>query len=168
MLFFKFMERYQKMICKNNNRTRFLKQLDNMENLYFAYGSNLNYPQMMERCPSSDPVAIAKCIHFKFIINARGVATIIPNKDSEVYGVLWKITKGDLISLDIYEGVSYGTYFRSFIDVQVKEKNIKALVYFASNTEIGKPSDHYIETILEGIKYFSGHHTWLTEIKMVR
>jgi hypothetical protein len=43
---------------------------------------------------------------YRFVINARGVATVVEDQSREVYGVLWNITLDDEKALDKYEGFS--------------------------------------------------------------
>lgn len=77
------------------------------ENLYFAYGSNMNLEQMAQRCPNAKVVR-AVCVDGYSLAfcggGTNGVATIIPQKESHVDGVLWKITQDCEKSLDFYEG----------------------------------------------------------------
>ncbi|KAK7227670.1 hypothetical protein V2G26_015673 [Clonostachys chloroleuca] len=101
--------------------------------LYFAYGSNLSYSQMQDRCKdcpgqSAVPVAIARLDGWKWIIGDRGYATIIPpplfrggsllsewgatdveesTSREMVYGILYNITSDDEALLDGYESVDH-------------------------------------------------------------
>jgi hypothetical protein len=63
--------------------------------LYFAYGSNMDLAQMSNRCERAATVSAAKLPSHRFIINSRGVATIVPDPSSTVQGLLWRITKAD-------------------------------------------------------------------------
>ncbi len=78
------------------------------ENLYFAYGSNINLDQMAQRCPNAEPlgVVVLNGYELQFRGNSRGagVATIAPKRGGKVYGLLWNITEKCEASLDIYEG----------------------------------------------------------------
>ena len=78
------------------------------ENLYFAYGSNINLEQMSYRCPTAQVVGPVTLEGYELLFrgNARGsgVATIAPKEGHQVHGVLWKITRACETSLDFYEG----------------------------------------------------------------
>ena len=95
--------------------------------LYFAYGSNLSTTQMASRCPGARPLHLAWLGGWRFIINTRGVANIVPD-DSDafttaasnrpvttgsegsspgVYGILYEIDADDEESLDLCEGVPF-------------------------------------------------------------
>lgn len=117
--------------------------------VYFAYGSNMDRRQMEERCPDSELVGSAKLEGWRFLINTRNVATIVPDHSSVVYGVPWRISASDEKTLDGYEGVRYGTYRKDELDVEVTDgPSEKALVYIARDTEEGKPGEDYIKKII--------------------
>ena len=134
-------------------------------NLYFAYGSNINQDQMAFRCSDASPAALAYVKNFKFIINEIGVATIIPASGSVVRGVLWQISKSDEDQLDIYEGVSSNLYTKESCNVSVGDENIDALVYIATNSELGSPRKNYLETIINGIVSIKADVNWIDEVQ---
>ncbi|OKL60905.1 hypothetical protein UA08_03120 [Talaromyces atroroseus] len=99
--------------------------------LYFAYGSNLSYGQMRQRCThapghSATPRALARLDGWKWIICDRGYANVIPpaelrigefqrvwadspatEKGDTVYGLLYDMAVEDEMLLDRYEDVDY-------------------------------------------------------------
>lgn len=75
--------------------------------LYFGYGSNLWLAQMEKRCPSSIYLGVALLRGWRWIINTRGYANIIPSPDDLVYGLVYEINAKDEANLDINEGVPY-------------------------------------------------------------
>jgi len=142
------------------------KNKDQNQNLYFAYGSNMDKIQMDHRCPGALPLGICKKIDHKTILNNKGVATIIPNIGSISYGILWKVSNDHIKTLDIYEGVQYETYKKVKSSVMIGGYQFPALVYIAKNDKVGLPRNfEYLETLLRGIKYFNGHSKWYNEIK---
>ena len=149
---------------KKEDKTKWFNEIENIKILYFAYGSNINGPQMQKRCPGSTPLGIARCINYKFIINTQGVASIIQKRNSKVYGILWNINNANLNSLDKYEGLEFGTYTRKKINIVLEKKLLSAQVYIASNSEIGKSGKKYTKTIIDGINYFNSHQSWREEI----
>jgi len=95
------------------------------EILYFAYGSNLSTTQMRQRCPFSTPVGLGFLEGWRWIINERGYANVVPmtpspggsggegssssssNKKAGVYGLLYLLPPQDEARLDGYEGVPW-------------------------------------------------------------
>jgi len=80
--------------------------------LYFAYGSNLDWKQIKDRCPSTSFFCIAKLQKYRLeftrysdsIKRKCGVADIVSDLQSEVWGVVYRIDELDLGRLDKAEG----------------------------------------------------------------
>ena len=121
---------------------------------YFAYGSNMDVQQMAMRCPDATVLGVAKLGAHKFLINTHGVATVVPAKNRVVHGVLWEISERDEASLDRYEGVKAGFYRKARVRVQeVNGKGQEALIYFASDAQLGLPRPGYLERVVAAGKY---------------
>ena len=77
---------------------------------YFAYGSNLDLPQMKRRCPSSKLISKGSLSGYRLTFNrfssgwGGGVADVIQEQGSEVWGLVFEISDTDLERLDRYEG----------------------------------------------------------------
>jgi hypothetical protein len=124
--------------------------------LYAAYGSNLNFTQMKSRCPAAEPAGRFALDGWAFIINERGVATIVPATRSEVLGGLWRVTPACVRTLDRYEGVASGFYRKERATV-VDERGVDrdVLVYLAAEARPGLPRPGYLEGILAGAGDFA-------------
>ncbi len=117
--------------------------------LYFAYGSNMDAAQMARRCPDSVPVSCASLEGWRFRINSRGVATIVPESGAVVYGAMWRLSESDLASLNRYEGVAGGVYGIRTIDVRLVDgRRMNALVYVAADDRPGAPRPRYVPRIV--------------------
>ena len=108
--------------------THWLRDFSSAKELYFAYGSNMNKPQMNFRCKSSSPVAIAKLPNWKFLINSRGVATLVPKNGKAAYGVVWAISRDNEKSLDYYEGVREKIYYKCVVEILIEQKKVSSLI----------------------------------------
>lgn len=117
---------------------------------YFAYGSNLMANQMKERCPDNTLIGPAIINGFKWFINKRGYANIIPSKNDFVEGIVYKISENDEYNLDIKEGVAKGHYKKRYIDAVLKESTLNCLVYIDPINATGVPSKEYITRLLNG------------------
>ncbi|KAI9773057.1 MAG: hypothetical protein M1840_008177 [Geoglossum simile] len=75
--------------------------------LYFGYGSNMWLDQMKRRCPNSPYVGIAILREWKWIINQRGYANVVPSEGDVVYGLVYELDGNDERILDRCEGVPH-------------------------------------------------------------
>lgn len=117
---------------------------------YFAYGTNMDRERMKNRCSSAKVISWAEISNYKFILNSRGVATIVPVKDSKVYGVVYEIDQKCLESLNIHEGVP-DLYTREKVKVVDNHKNkVEAIVYIATDSVEGQNLRGHLEIILKG------------------
>ena len=136
-----------------------------MPKLYFAYGSNMNQIQMRLRCPNSEAIASATLKGYRLAINSRGVATIVPDKDSLVKGVVWKISKTDESLLDIFEGVKSGFYKKKSMEIRFANSSVKALIYIDLNSQVGAPRKDYLERIINGAKHFGLGEKYISNLE---
>jgi hypothetical protein len=138
---------------------------------YFAYGSNMVREQMYLRCPGTQVLGIAKLRGYRFIINQQGVATIIPAVTQAVYGVLWKITPGHEQTLDDYEGLDDGWYYKTLVDIESPTTaRQQAMIYIACDQKEGEPLPGYLEEIIAAAEdlflpagYIQELRTWLRQ-----
>ena len=145
--------------------TRWLNRVSINQRFYFAYGSNMNKEQMYIRCPQSKAVAVAKFPGHKFLINSRGVATIIPNKLFSVYGIIWVLSHDDEANLDFHENVKKEIYYKKNINVEIENQQISSLTYIANDIISGIPREGYLEKVIKGAQLFKAHQEWFQELK---
>jgi len=142
--------------------------------LYFAYGSNLNYRQMKKRCLSAEVVSKAKKHNYELcfpIISKKrgnkGVASIKELKGSAVEGVVYRISNNDLMKLDRFEANGL-RYLRKKVFVKLKG-NIKKLVWtYIANSgheENYKPGNEYLNLILSGAEQHKLSKNYINKIK---
>ncbi len=136
-----------------------------IENIYFAYGSNLSEDQMAYRCPDAYTIGKASVSGWEFRIMERGYATIIPSDGSAIWGVLWALSANDERRLDRYEGVSAGLYTRDRIVVEMNGLQVEALVYIAPFFGDGVATDSYMESVINGAEAFGFPVAYINEIR---
>jgi gamma-glutamylcyclotransferase len=126
---------------------------------YFAYGSNMNWPQMQRRCPSSKFVCVASLPDYRFAIARHsrlrncGTANILPDGKGEVWGIVYHVSDEDLITLDGFED----GYWRETVSVYAYQDGrhaVEALVYIAPKETPPPANPEYKRLILEGAKYW--------------
>ena len=87
--------------------------------LYFAYGSNLDFSKMRDRCPSAICVCVAKLEKHRLAFthecrDRHGVADIVPDNNHEVWGAVYRIDDLDVGKLDMAEGYCPGRQKNSY------------------------------------------------------
>ena len=126
---------------------------------YFAYGSNINRDQMLDRCLDSKPMFLAILPNYKmvFVHASRkwrgGVASIKRFRGERVIGAIYEISEQNLRQLDIYEGYP-NACDRVKIRVFDKDgKSVEAVTYIkAVQSEEAPPSQEYLAIIQQGYK----------------
>ena len=135
--------------------------------LYFAYGSNMSVAQMRRRCPGARPVGTAALAGWRFAINARGTATVVPRAGACVRGVLWRVTGRHLATLDTFEGLARRRYVRRTLRVTCEDgRHVEAVTYVGLYAGRGRAVRAYLEgTILPAARSFGLPDTYLEELE---
>ncbi len=136
--------------------------------LYFAYGSNMDWNQMRDRCPSAKFVGVAVLRDHKLAFTRRsthrgcGVADVVPEDGQSVWGVVYDISDLDIGKLDSSEGYRPGrgrnSYWRReclvFMDGdQARPQTV--WTYFADKEPNPPlPNAEYKNLILSGARYW--------------
>ena len=128
-----------------------MKEVVYLEELYFAYGSNLNLGQMAVRCPQAEVVGKAVLEGYELAFR-RGVLTVLPKEGSRVDGLLWRVNDRDEQELDRYEGYP-NLYRKEALTVQTEHGPLSVIAYAmnAPYCEIeAVPTNAYMNTVLHG------------------
>lgn len=125
-------------------------------NLYLAYGSNLNLEQMAQRCPGAKVLGATELKNYRLLFrggHAAAVATVEPHKGGSVPVLVWSITPADEAALDRYEGFPY-LYRKETVKVRLSGKSVSAMIYLmnAKGRPLDVPGCYYYSVILEGYK----------------
>ena len=131
--------------------------------LYVAYGSNLNVEQMSYRCPDAAVVGVGVLANKQLEFwgwPGHGVATVTPKRGSDVPVAVWEISEADERSLDSYEGWPH-LYRKEDIQVVLDTGEVVTAMVYLMNKEYrgtrvsaAQPSNSYLNTILQGYRYF--------------
>jgi hypothetical protein len=127
---------------------------------YFAYGSNMNWPQMQRRCPSSRFVSTARLPGFRFAIARHsrlrdcGTANIFPETGSTVWGIVYEVSESDMLIMDGFED-GYSRQTHSVYCIAAKPSMLQVIVYIAPR-EVGVPlpNAEYKRLMLEGARHW--------------
>jgi cation transport regulator ChaC len=129
---------------------------------YFAYGANMNDTAFRVRRgirPLDHSRGQVKGYRLRFNLEGRPKGKAAPanmcrDPQSVVWGVLYRITRRDLMRLDSTEGVPGRGYGHAIVDVQGADgRPIQAVTYIARGKEIdGRPSLRYITLLRDGAR----------------
>jgi gamma-glutamylcyclotransferase len=149
--------------------------------LYFAYGSNLDWSQMRERCPSSRFVGIAVLRDHKLAFTRKsicrncGVADVVAGHGRNVWGVVYEIDESDVCKLDKSEGFRPGreknSYFRRECLVLMDgdaHRPIVVSAYFADpQLNPPLPNAEYKNLILAGARHWQLPAEYIRELERI-
>ncbi|NLB48654.1 MAG: gamma-glutamylcyclotransferase [Erysipelotrichia bacterium] len=115
--------------------------------LYGAYGSNLNFEQMLSRCPDAAFVGVTMLKGWQ--LTFRTHATLERDEKGKTPIGVWGITQSDENELDLYEG--FPSYYRKeMITVELNGKTVEAMIYLMNGKFPRLPSEQYYKRILKG------------------
>jgi gamma-glutamylcyclotransferase (GGCT)/AIG2-like uncharacterized protein YtfP len=145
-----------------------------MVHLYFAYGSNMEPRRFKRRAPRARALGPARLpghrLDFTRYSTAfrGGVADVVPDPESEVWGVLYEVEDSDLDSLDNYEGVPvhYRRERATIIDNEGSER--EATIYMANRTGRFTPRKEYLELMLKGARDRELPEAWLRHLESIK
>lgn len=150
--------------------------------LTFAYGSNMDFTQMRERCLSAVFVCIAMLkdhrLGFtrKSISRGCGVADVVPAIGKNVWGVVYNITETDRAILDSKEGYkptraeNQNAYNRRPVTVFPNGEGMPITVetYFAVPQENPPlPNQTYKDLIVNGAKHWQLPADYIAELETI-
>ena len=140
---------------------------------YFAYGSNMNWPQMQRRSPSAKFVCVACLPNYQFGITRHsrlrdcGTANVFPVKGQEVWGAVYDVSDADLMVMDGFED----GYRREILTVKPMDdgdKPFNVLVYVAEiESNVPLPNAEYKRLILAGAKHWRLPAAYLTMLESI-
>jgi gamma-glutamylcyclotransferase (GGCT)/AIG2-like uncharacterized protein YtfP len=116
--------------------------------LHFAYGSNMSRTIMRKHAPAAEPVGVAALANYRFAITADGYASIVPRRGATVYGVLWRLSPRDRVTLDAWENIAAGLYRAETLPVRQVAGRQRALVYIARPRRPGLAKAGYMELVI--------------------
>jgi gamma-glutamylcyclotransferase (GGCT)/AIG2-like uncharacterized protein YtfP len=132
------------------------------QNLYFAYGSNLDTAQMQVRLGRVPRGTIARLPGYRLAFNTSDAeqkeifANLMPDDGSSVWGVIYECDGDELKKLDEYEDVDSGHYRRgTVVVVTPAQERLEAMAYFACQDRLcaeGQPSARYSLSIVSGAR----------------
>ncbi len=145
---------------------------------YFAFGANMHDSAFRERRGMQAAEWRAGRIrHYRLRFNLEGrprgkaaPANISADEDAEVWGVLYRITRRELVRLNASEGIPGWRYRPIWIDAEDSDGNVLPVVtYIADGNETdGNPSLRYLTLLREGARAHGLPAEWLAFLDSVQ
>ena len=138
---------------------------------YFAYGSNLNIGQMMNRVGEwiVSKRAVLKGYELRFNVRSPRwgglTANVVrtDNSDTKMYGALYRISREKLSVLSTYEGIK-----PTDIAVEADGENLRAKTYiFETRRVSGKPPEVYLNVMLNGLMQHGYPDAVIEEVRKI-
>jgi gamma-glutamylcyclotransferase (GGCT)/AIG2-like uncharacterized protein YtfP len=140
---------------------------------YFAYGSNLDLPQMKRRCPSSELISKGSLPGYRLTFNkfssgwGGGVADVIQDQGSKVWGLVFELSDTDLERLDRYEGyhkdcTSLYERWKAVIDTPNGQVSDVWVYTVVKKQQFVKPTLEYLQIIKDAAKKWNFPKAYLT------
>lgn len=124
---------------------------------YIAYGSNMSVEQMAVRCPDAELIGTAVLDGWRLLF--KNFATIEKKEGYSTPVLVWRISEGDEINLDHYEGYP-SFYFKETLPVRIRDvgglsAGIQAMVYIMEpSRKEAPPTEYYYDVIRDAYRVF--------------
>lgn len=149
--------------------------------LYFAYGSNMDWTQMSQRCPSTEYVGLALLPHHRLAFTRRsrnrgcGVADAVRSPNGILWGVVYRILEVEIEVLDRAEGYRPGrsknSYWRRECTVLAdgdEARQIEGFSYFGDpESDPPLPNQAYKDLLLFGARYWRLPEAYIVELEAI-
>ena len=149
--------------------------------LYFAYGSNMNWLQMQDRCPSARFLHLAVLPDYQLAFTRKsikrgcGVADVVPAPGQNVWGVVYEISNRDVENLDRSEGYRSGrernSYWRRECLVLLmgdERRPQKLFAYFGDpQSKPPGPNAEYKELIVSGARQWHPPNDYIRQLEAI-
>jgi len=110
---------------------------------YAAYGSNLNIPQMLRRCPSARIIGTSEIPDYRLMYKGSKSGAYLTIEPAEGFSVpvgIWEVDDEDEARLDVYEGFP-SFYYKAELKLPIKGiycgkiRTRRPFVYILYNTD---------------------------------
>lgn len=149
--------------------------------LYFAYGSNMDWDQMKERCASARFVGMAELRDHKLAFTRRsvkrgcGVCDAVPLSGNSMWGAVFEVVDADIGRLDVHEGYQPGraknSYWRKECHVYVNgdDKQPMAVVSYFGDPQDNPPlpNSKYKNLLISGARRWQLPDAYVKQLEAI-
>ena len=144
---------------------------------YFAFGANMSDSAFIERRRMQPRQwRVGRICGYRLRFNLDGQprgksapANLAPDDEAQVWGVMYQITRRELVRLDGTEGIPGFGYRHLWIEADDNEGNrLEVVTYMAKGKELdGNPSLRYITLLRDGARAHGLPAHWLKHLDEV-
>ncbi len=144
---------------------------------YFSYGANMHDSSFRERRkmrPLEWRAGRVRGYRLRFNLEGRpkgkaAPANISPDEEAEVWGVLYLITRRDMVWLNSTEGIPGWRYRPIWLDAEDRTENpLPVFTYIADGLEKeGNPSQRYVTLLRDGARAHGLPQAWISHLENV-
>ena len=126
--------------------------------LYAAFGNNLNPAAMAVRAPNSPPVSPGWLTGWRLTFGGADLSwhgalpTIVEDRDSQVFVMLYAMSDADERNLDSAEGFHLGFYRKLHVRVSTLDGEESAWLYVLEDYEGGFPKQQVLHDIVNAAR----------------
>jgi len=142
------------------------------DDLYAAYGSNMDPDRMLERCPHSPFAGTGWLNGWRLTFGGTGhgfggaVATVVEDPASAVFVALYYLSPHDYDELHRWEIADTGLSDKIRLRVSTLDGDVLAFVYVHTNYEGGLPSARYLAMIADAAEKAGAPDEYVTDLRM--
>ena len=139
--------------------------------LYAAYGPNLDPAQMATRAPHSPAQGTGWLPGWRLTFGGAdlgwdgALATVVEDRTSQVFVMLYDVTEFDETALDEWEGTGLGVFVKVRVRVQTLDGEVTAWLYVVDGYEGGLPSAHYVGLIADAAEQAGAPDDYVTDLR---
>jgi len=139
--------------------------------LYAAYGSNLSPTQMSLRAKHSPAQGTGWLRGWRLSFGGADIgwdgalATVVEDRDSEVFVMLYDVPAFDEQALDEWEGTALGVFVKIRVRVTTDDGAVSAWIYVVDGFEGGLPSAHYLGVIADAAEEAGAPEDYLLKLR---
>lgn len=140
--------------------------------LYAAYGSNMDPAQMSQRAPHSPTAGTGWLAGWRLTFGGEefgpegALATVVEERGSHVFVVLYDVTAEDERNLDRWEGGELGLHKKLRLRVQTLEGSVLAWLYVLDAYEGGLPAARYLGLLADAAEAAGAPDDYVAELRM--
>jgi hypothetical protein len=139
--------------------------------IYAAFGSNMDPHWMAKRAPHSPPRGSGWLVGWRLTFGGEDVgwegalATVVEEPSSQVFVLLYDVSRQDELALDTWESADVGLYRKIRVRVQTLDGDVLAWLYTLDQYEGGLPSCRYLGIVADAAEKAGAPDDYVADLR---